>query len=117
MEASILAAYPGVQLPERWRPGPGRDPVAPSLRRLVVLVRHLPDGSPLVEELHPPRPVEWSSLHQLVDDMRRTLLAVNGVKDPPPHAMSPENDAKGLSPSRVAVLRAAKARAEAHNNR
>lgn len=116
MEASILSAYPAVALPERWRPGPRRDPEAPSLRRLMVLVRHLPKASPLHRVLHDEP--EWSVMHQLVDDTRRSVVAALGVKEPAAHPLSPHARRSGvLTPERVAVLRAAKARAEAHNNR
>jgi hypothetical protein len=116
VEAALLATYPGICLPERWLPGPGRDRSGPSLRRLLVLVRHLPAGSALDRAVN--KPPEWSVLHQVLDDTRRSVVAALGVKNPAPHPLSPHAAKKGvLSPERLRVLRAAKARAEAHNNR
>lgn len=116
MEASILATYPAVHLPERWRPGRDQDPAAPTLRRLLVLVNQLPPGTPLDRELNGDPP-EWSTLHQVVDDSRRYLATALGVKQlPPPHPNSPHakaTTAKRLSPDRARRLAAAKARAAA----
>lgn len=119
MEATILATYPGVHLPERWQPGPDRDRSGPSLRRIMTMVRHLPPGSAVERAVHPQNGPEWSGLHQLLDDTGRRVAAALGVKEPSPHPMSPHSKqtAGVLTPDRIAVLRAAEARAAAHNNR
>jgi hypothetical protein len=118
VEASILATYPGVHLPERWRPGPGRDASGPSLRRLLVLVRHLPPGSAVEAAVHPSTEPEWGVLHQLVDDTRQCVTAALGVKEPAPHPLSPHaRRARALTAERAAVLEAARRRAESFNNR
>lgn len=104
-------------LPERWRPGPGQDPAAPSLARMAAMVRHLPDGNPIERALYPDRG-EWSVLHQLVDDSRRFLATALGAKElPPPHPVSPFAKGKpaatgGLPAARAKRLAAAKARAD-----
>lgn len=116
MEAAILATYPGVHLPERWRPGPARDSTAPSWRRLVTLVRHLPPGNALERVLRPDGG-EWGVVHQLIDDTRRSIVGALGVKDPVPHPMAPHARPQGVTPERVAVLAAAQARAERFNAR
>lgn len=120
MEAAILSNYPGVHLPERWIPGPGRNRSGPSLRRVLVMVRHLPAGSALERAVHPATGgVDWGVMHQLVDDVGRRIAGALGVKEPAAHPLSPHNKKRTgvLTPERRAVLAAAKARAEAHNNR
>ena len=116
MEAAILATYPGIHLPDRWPPGTARDRTAPSWRRLVTLVRHLPPGNPLERALHP-EAGEWDMTHQLIDDTRRAIVGALGVKDPVPHPMAPHAKPQGVTPERVAVLAAAQARAERFNAR
>lgn len=36
----------------------------------------------------------WTTLHQLIDDQRRTALALAGDKNPAPHPLSPAGAAK-----------------------
>ncbi len=77
------------------------------------MVQQLPAGSPLDRELNGDRP-DWSTLHQVVDDSRRFLAVVAGVKAlPPPHPSSPfaTAKAKAMDPDRARRLAAARERA------
>ena len=96
LEAALAAEY-GVDLLDLWR---GQL----TFRRLLVLWRHLPDDS-AVHRIASDG-VRWSSLHYLVDDLRRTTLAVAGDKEPPPHPLSPAAAAQRHREAAVAEKRA-----------
>ena len=89
------------------------------MRRLLVMVRHLPPGNPVDRVVHPTDAPDWGVLHQLVDDTRRCVMAALGVKDPVPHPLSPHANPSGssLTPDRIAVLEAAAERAKEFNAR
>lgn len=82
----------GVDYRDRWRGGL-------TLRRIWVLLRHLPADSPLVRELSPP---SWSITDHLLDDIRMVLTASD--KNPPkPHPARPLGERRQLDPKRIAA--------------
>lgn len=103
MEAD-LARYYQVDLGDRWRPGRRL-----TLRRLVVLVRHLPDDSATAFAINEGPP--WRTEHELADLSRMDFLRVHGVEKPIPHPLSPfaKRDT-GPSETHKQALAAAKAR-------
>lgn len=72
MEADLLTIY-GADLPEAWQR-------FVSLRRLLVIVRHLPVESAVGRALG-----EWPLWWDLLDDIRRAqMVAIKGNPDPHP---------------------------------
>lgn len=59
-----------------------------SLRRLAVMVRWLPEQS-AVRTIQRDGLPEWTAAAQVLDDWRKVWLVSKGVKDTPPHPMSP----------------------------
>lgn len=76
---------PGVgPLPERWR-----QERVPSFRRLLVAVRHA-DGASAIGRLENGGRPPWSAEAQVLDDLRRFLVAVHTKEGSanPPHPLS-----------------------------
>lgn len=102
MEAAL--ADRGVDYRDRWRDDPATGRPVLTLRRICVLVlRHMPDGSPVAQAVAGYRPV--SRIEEIVDDTRRVLLMAHGVKNPDMH---PDRErARAAERERVESARAA----------
>lgn len=109
MEADLQRFY-GLDVRDRWHPDPTR---RLTLRRLVVLVWRFPPAEGAVVAVSTGR-AHWSMEAHLLDDLRRTVEAVNGVKSPKPHPLrDTSRSTKRLTPERAKRLRAARQRARA----
>lgn len=108
MEADLARFY-SIDYRDRWRRSPSGRPEL-TLRRLAVLVRHLPPESSVAfiardKEMH------WSVEAQLLDDLR---MVWTGTKDKPakPHPKRPTpGRARRKDPARARKLADAKRRA------
>jgi len=101
VEADLLTVF-GASLPERWRAER-----FVSLRRLLVIVRHLPPSSAVGRALG-----EWPTDWDLLDDIKRVLL-VSVKGSPAMHPDRPEAKAAAARQAADAVRIEAKAKAHA----
>jgi hypothetical protein len=109
VEADLQAHY-GLDLRDFYHPLPGTRRL--TLRRLVYLIWRNPpvDGAVMRATTgHQP----WTLTDHLLDDLRRTLEAVNGVKKPKPHPLRTTKQPKKVDPKRRQRLQAARRRARA----
>lgn len=103
MEADFARFY-GIDYRDRWRGGL-------TLRRVYVLVKHLPPESATAEiardgDLH------WSIEAHLLDDLRM-VLSGDGKKPSKPHPSRPKpGRRKVITPERARKLAAARRRAQ-----
>lgn len=89
VEADLQAHY-GVDYRDRFRTDPESGRPVLTLRRLAVLMARIPaDRSAFVAAVTGTRP--WSREAEMLDEVRRTTLAVHGVKNPKPH---PDRDGR-----------------------
>lgn len=101
MEADLQRFY-GIDYRDRWRGGDL------TLRRIAVLVRHLPPESAvaLIERDGKPH---WTLEAELIDTLRRALTSTK--KGPAePHPLRPKPQPKRMTPERKRKLAAARAR-------
>lgn len=75
MEASLARYYPGVDLRDLWRPGRRL-----TLRRLAVLLDHLPPEAPW-HTRHAPDGQAAANLEQLLIDLWNLLVQIHGGKE------------------------------------
>ena len=109
MEADLARWY-HIDYGDRWR---GRL----SLRRLRVLVWHLPAESALHAKLRDSAQV-WGVAEHLLDDIRMSVQALTSKKRPKPHPQRPRPGARlrKTDPARERKLAQARARARARRN-
>lgn len=114
VEADLQDHY-GVDYRDRFRPDPVTGRPLLTLRRLAVLVTKIPrEHSRVAEAVLEHRP--WSREAEMLDEVRRTTLAVHGVKSPKPHPdrvrRGPKDDAALARRRRLNEERAARRRRE-----
>lgn len=97
VEADLQHHY-GIDYRDRFRLDPDTGRPRLTLRRMAALITRIPaDQSRVAEAALGYRP--WSREAEVLDEVRRTTLAVHGVKNPKPH---PDRIHKG--PRDVAAL-------------
>lgn len=107
MEAD-LSRFHNIDYRDRWRfDAQGRRRL--TLRMIWVRVKHLPTDSAVAQVLRGDD-VDWRVEHQLFDEMRMTLQAAHGVRDPKPHPLRPKPGPAPDSPNRRKRLAAARRR-------
>jgi hypothetical protein len=104
-----LARFYRIDYRDRWRPDEHGRPLL-TLRRLLVLVQHLPPDAACVARLNDGK-VPWSRTDQLLDEVRRRLDRLRGVKRPKPDPNRPMPTARPPTPTRARRLAAARRRA------
>lgn len=108
MEADLARFYPNDDLRDLWRRDDDGRRVL-TLRRLRVLIRHLPEESALALAQRDGKP-HWSVEAHLIDDLR---MSMTGTKDRPAqrHPARPKPSPKTHTPERQRRIAAARRRA------
>lgn len=108
IEADLQRFY-RVDYRDRWRSDERGLPRL-TLRRIRVLVKHLPADAACVEVLNDGKQV-WSRTDQLLDEIRRRLDRLGGVKRPKADPSRPRRTRKAPTPQRRRRFADARARA------